>query len=58
MDEARRADDYRRANQIALDDVAVLPLAYPTAAYLVKPTIQGYQTNLLGLIPHQTTMKH
>jgi hypothetical protein len=47
------------ANQIAMDDVAVLPLAYPTAAYLFKPTVQSYQTNLLGLLPHySTTVRH
>ncbi len=52
---ARRLPLYRQADEIAMRDVALLPLYYPTGAVLVKPYVHGLEYNVLGILPHTRT---
>ena len=50
----RRAELYRRAERIAVEDAARLPLYFERAPLLVSPRVKGLRTNLFGLMPHAT----
>lgn len=45
LDLERRAHIMARAEQIALDDCAVIPLSFSTTKNLVSPRVQGYEDN-------------
>src|SRR6185295_15342669 len=45
MDQAKRAALFTRAEQIALDESAVIPLIFPNTRTLVAPTVKGYMDN-------------
>ena len=51
----RRIETYRKAERIAVEDVARIPLYYDRQPQLVSPRIHGLRTNLFGLMPHTTT---
>ena len=51
----KRAEYYRQADRIAMQDIAVLPINYVNNPYLIKPRVKGLQTNLGGLMPHYKT---
>jgi ABC-type transport system substrate-binding protein len=55
MNPQKRAALYAQANQLAVDRVAVVPLVFNRAAYLVKPYVHGLEFNLGGLLPHYRT---
>ena len=55
QDPARRAEMYRFAERIAVEDAARLPIYYDRQPQLVSPRIAGLRTNLFGLMPHTTT---
>ena len=44
-----------RVKEIAMDDVAILPLYYGSARLLVKPYLHGWQRNLMSFLPHTKT---
>ena len=41
---------YHELDQMLLDDMAVIPLYYPSIKYLIKPEIQGVGVNYLGML--------
>jgi oligopeptide transport system substrate-binding protein len=45
-----RADLYRQANQMLIDDAVVLPLYYDVAYTLVKPRVQGLEVTPMGIL--------
>ena len=47
-DMSKRIPLYQRADQIAMDDVAVLPLAYLNGRALVKPYVRDWSYNLIS----------
>jgi oligopeptide transport system substrate-binding protein len=52
----KRIPDYRQADQIAMDDVAVFPYAFDKQPMLIKPYVRDYAANLLVfMLPHKTT---
>lgn len=54
--EATRASLYQQADQIALDDVAILPLVYYRQPVLVKPYVRNHRHNLITFfLPQNTT---
>ena len=52
---AHRSALYQRAERIAVEDVARLPLYFERAPLLVSPRVSGLRTNLFGLMPQTTT---
>jgi oligopeptide transport system substrate-binding protein len=54
-DPAKRQALYAQANQIAEDDMAVLPIEYDPIPVLVRPYVRDLQTNLGGIMPHYRT---
>ncbi len=55
-DPKKRIPMYRLADQIAMDDVAVLPVVFYRQPQLVKPYVKDYKNNLLiFFLPHKTT---
>ncbi len=42
---------YQQAEQLLIDDAAVLPLWFGRNLVLVKPYVKGYELNPLGLVP-------
>ncbi len=54
-DTAKRALDYARADQIAVDDMVAVPIDYHPIPYLVKPYVHDLDYNLEGLTPHVHT---
>lgn len=55
FDEAERRRLYIQAEQMALEDVAILPLLSGNFKLLIKPYIRGFSYNLLNLMPHKKT---
>lgn len=53
-DPAHRLELYRRAERIAVEDAARLPLYFERQPMLVSPRVKGLRTNLFGLMPHTT----
>ncbi|MCC6626808.1 MAG: hypothetical protein IT340_05315, partial [Chloroflexi bacterium] len=49
-DPARRADLYRQAQRLILDDAVVLPLYFATDYLLVKPHVKGLTVTPMGLL--------
>ncbi len=49
MDENRRLELYRQAEQLAVEDPPCLPLMYGVNHVLVKPYVSGYQMNAMGV---------
>jgi len=47
-DEALSLELYRQAEQMLVDDAAVMPLWFGQSYYLVKPNVQGYQLTAMG----------
>ncbi len=54
-DQAKRIELYRKADQLAMDEVALFPLVYPKSAILVKPNVTGLRINALGFLPQTET---
>ncbi len=55
-DAQERYDLYRQADQIAMDDVAVIPLVFYNQPVLTKPYLRDYAHNLLYfMLPHRAT---
>lgn len=52
---AKRIPLYRQADQIAMDDVAVLPLVYANSRVLVKPYVRDWSYNLISGLPQAKT---
>ena len=57
IDEARASQDpevstaaWRRAERIAMEEAALVPLGYARYIYLVNPSVEGFSANLLGPI--------
>jgi oligopeptide transport system substrate-binding protein len=48
VDEALSLELYRQAEQMLVDDAAILPLWFGENYVLVKPYVQGYEVNQLG----------
>jgi oligopeptide transport system substrate-binding protein len=48
QDTAKRISEYRQAEQIIVDDAAVLPLYFGREYFLVKPYVQNYVVSPLG----------
>ena len=55
FDPKKREALFREADQIELDDVAVIPTTYNMFPYLVSPRVKGLEYNLGGLLPHYRT---
>lgn len=49
---------WQEANQIAIDDAALIPIAYGKFIYLVKPGVAGFSSNLLGPLGFDTVRKN
>ena len=55
-DMTKRIALYQQADQIAVDDVALLPLTYGVQPILIKPRVKDWPVNLLlTAMPHTTT---
>lgn len=54
-DMPKRIPLYRQADQLAMDDVAVLPLAYTNTRVLVKPYMRDWSYNLISGLPQTKT---
>ena len=52
---AKRIPLYQQADQIAMDDVAILPLYYGSTRLLVKPYVRDWERNLMSFLPHTKT---
>jgi ABC-type transport system substrate-binding protein len=50
QDTARRADLYRQANQLLIDDAVVLPLYYDVVYTLVRPWVRDLVVTPLGIL--------
>lgn len=48
---------WQKANQIAMDDVALTPIAHGRFSYLVKPNISGFSANLFGPLGFEAVRK-
>ncbi len=51
LDEARRASLYGQANDVAVQQVARIPLYYGREVDLVSPRLSGMKESLIGLLP-------
>ena len=51
-DPLKRAEFYHQANQIAIDEVALMPYGYVRGVFLRKPSVTGLQFNIGGIMPH------
>lgn len=49
LDEGRRFELYRQAEELALEDPPCLPLMYGANHVLVKPYVSGYEMNAMGV---------
>lgn len=49
LDEGRRLELYRQAEELALEDPPCLPLMYGVNHVLVKPYVSGYEMNAMGV---------
>ncbi len=54
-DPSKRIALYQQADRLAMSEAALLPLAYPKAAMLIKPYVKGLSMNLMSLLPHRKT---
>lgn len=55
-DMSKRIPLYQQADQIAMDDVAVMPVVFFNQPVLVKPYVKGAESNLmLMMLPHKKT---
>jgi ABC-type transport system substrate-binding protein len=54
-DMAKRIPLYQQADQIAMDDVAVLPLFYRKQHYLLKTYVKDFRVNVMMPLPHTAT---
>jgi len=50
IDPARRTRILRQAERLLLDEVPIMPIYYYTAAFLVRPGLEGVEPNLLNRI--------
>lgn len=48
VDEAKRVALWQQAEEMAMEDAAMIPFAYSSYIYLVKPYVKGYTCNLTG----------
>ena len=51
-DPARRQATYQKAERIAVEDAARIPLYFERQPLLVSPRVKGLRKNLFGLMPH------
>lgn len=49
-DPAEKFAAYHQLDQMLIDDVAVIPLYYPSLKYLVKPNVKNVGVNYLGML--------
>jgi oligopeptide transport system substrate-binding protein len=54
-DQAKRTTLYRQADQMAMDDAAVIPIYYQKDLELMKPYVTGIRDSLFGHLPHTKT---
>ena len=54
-DQARRVKLYEQADQIAMDNLALIPIYYGNTRLLVKPRVKDLKLNLMGFLPHYST---
>ena len=54
-DMAIRIPLYRQADKIAMEEVALFPLMYGTARFLVKPYVRDWSRNAMSFLPHFRT---
>jgi ABC-type transport system substrate-binding protein len=54
-DMANRIPLYQRADQIAMEDVAILPLVYANGRILMKPYVRDWSYNLISGVPQDKT---
>jgi oligopeptide transport system substrate-binding protein len=52
FDEDRRMELYGRAESIAVEDAARIPIYFGRTVMLVNPRVKGVRTNLFGVMPH------
>jgi ABC-type transport system substrate-binding protein len=52
---AHRAALYQRAERIAVEQAARLPLYFEMQPILISPTVKGLRMNLFGILPHTKT---
>jgi ABC-type transport system substrate-binding protein len=58
-DPTKRIALYRKAEQLAIDDAAWVPLYFQKDLVLMKPRVSGYRNSLFGILPHtETTVVH
>jgi ABC-type transport system substrate-binding protein len=50
-DEKRRFEFFRKAEEILLDEAAVLPLYFAVTRSMVQPYVKGYYHNVLDIHP-------
>lgn len=55
LDGAERVKLYERADAIALNDAAIVPIYYQRDAELVRPRVKGLRDSVFGHLPHTTT---
>lgn len=48
FDEAKRVALWQKAEEMAMEDAAMIPFGYSQYIYLVKPYVKGYTCNLAG----------
>jgi oligopeptide transport system substrate-binding protein len=51
LDPAKRADLLHQAENLVIADMPTIPIAFPKAADLVSPKVQGWKPNVLGSHP-------
>ncbi len=54
-DMGKRIPLYQQADQIAMDDVAILPVLVRKQHYLIKPYVKGFQVNVMMPLAHRGT---
>ena len=54
-DMAKRIPLYQKADRMAMEEVALLPLVYGSARILVKPYVQNWEHNSMSFLPHYRT---
>jgi ABC-type transport system substrate-binding protein len=54
-DMEKRIPLYRKADKMAMDDVALLPLYFGSARILVKPYVKDLERNSMQFLPHYRT---
>ena len=55
QDVTKREAYYKKADQMIVDQAALIPLYYISKMWLVKPFVKELEFNGLGMVPHYHT---